>query len=1085
MCCECDRLLAEICGTSLRNVFSCVEAQLTGLKRRAHEGQDSWPGEDVLGPFRKIVMDQKANDVVTGIALTSIQRFIDSNIVLGVEAGDCVCEMLLACSFQTTSAYDCGLVFHRILSCMKSVCRNDMCSETSLGRMLDHVVDEVKVCEQNHRFDLIDTMMLLIECIFRQQGDGIKNKCILDMFYLAEAQAQQGHSTMENAGVCALIHVCRCASRDDDAFETLLVSVCVLVQKYCEASDETRDNFVLVLRLFYDVFSGCFSQYILPFAQCFDVLLEFILNTLEPVTWRQCALRVVEDFLALDHFLFTIYANLDHRPSFPGIFPKLIKVAFNTDLPLNLEVARLLVQPIDNAMELDVQTENQEHEKMCNFVQRFNEKPSQFSSADEYPPCEMARMLMVAPGLSRQSIGDFFGRNKEYCLQTLDCFLKLFDFAKLDFDSAIRTFLASFHIAGEGQIIDRIFGLFAKYFYESHKDSTEFSSVESVHVLSYGWLMLHTAIYNNNVAKKPSLDDFKKMLARQNDGNDFDPQMMETLYKSIKRSQIPVQDELQNKTLGCWRLMIQRQTTMDVHLISEATEGGSNIAFPLFQTVWERSSNFIFEHAEKEHTGAAYEYLTQCLQAAEKYQMTDVADQIVEKFTKFAMDDLAQDTATSSLEFLVSIVKGYGGLVRTAWSKFVQLMIAVYQLDLVPDESLCFTDLSNNSKDTVLRQRILSQRSRRNSTSMFMRFMVKRSASDESPRISVQSELREFVVKTNFHQLPSFTSTFSSEAVDALVQAISSCSKDMETSDSNALYIAYCALLVEKICEAVKRIPSSVCPYYSRLLNKNSSVFVQSLVINYVFMLLMTFVDMSLLDLVGNMEQKAIQDHFEQIERGLCSLVEQHLEQVVRQGQYKSVMKLLSCGLAVESESSRVVFDKLIDAINASDCPTRDFRDFWLPVVQMETSMLVSKQTPSVANHEMRLQTMLLSSYLEEQQWREVFNSVLFPALAYLTTRKERGTSAVTLVKIVMSAFLFALPKLVKSPLFESIWFRLLSLALELCKGESPEEVKEIFANALNVMKSSGAFINARQKMWQLTKSSIEAKFPNIINTVD
>jgi hypothetical protein len=88
------------------------------------------------------------------------------------------------------------------------------------------------------------------------------------------------------------------------------------------------------------------------------------------------------------------------------------------------------------------------------------------------------------------------------------------------------------------------------------------------------------------------------------------------------------------------------------------------------------------------------------------------------------------------------------------------------------------------------------------------------------------------------------------------------------------------------------------------------------------------------------------------------------------------------------------------------------------------------------------------------------------------------------MLKTVTNAFLYAIPVLIKSPLFESMWFRILSLTLDFGKTGTQafkEEIPEILANALKVMQTSKAFLTT--KMWELTKSNIELNFPTLIQT--
>jgi hypothetical protein len=86
----------------------------------------------------------------------------------------------------------------------------------------------------------------------------------------------------------------------------------------------------------------------------------------------------------------------------------------------------------------------------------------------------------------------------------------------------------------------------------------------------------------------------------------------------------------------------------------------------------------------------------------------------------------------------------------------------------------------------------------------------------------------------------------------------------------------------------------------------------------------------------------------------------------------------------------------------------------------------------------------------------------------------------------VVNTFLNALPVLEESPLFESLWFRVLSGVLEFgrapgCDGK--EEVTEMVAVALKVMKAAGAFGPKGQRMWEVTKASIEQVFPDVMTS--
>ena len=74
------------------------------------------------------------------------------------------------------------------------------------------------------------------------------------------------------------------------------------------------------------------------------------------------------------------------------------------------------------------------------FRKEFDEKPKKFIDG-AYNPEKLARLIFTTPDISCESIGDFFGNKSQFCVDTLEKYLELFDFANMDFDDSIRRFL--------------------------------------------------------------------------------------------------------------------------------------------------------------------------------------------------------------------------------------------------------------------------------------------------------------------------------------------------------------------------------------------------------------------------------------------------------------------------------------------------------------------------------------------------------------------------------------------------------------------------------------------------------------------
>ncbi|CAI2737257.1 unnamed protein product [Dicrocoelium dendriticum] len=119
-------------------------------------------------------------------------------------------------------------------------------------------------------------------------------------------------------------------------------------------------------------------------------------------------------------------------------------------------------------------------------------------------PIAIARLLMKQTGLSRQAIGDYFGSlGDPMSTKVLREFLSLIDMKGREVDESIRSMLNHFHPAGESQKISHLVQIFQEVYTAQNPElvSTTFRSKDTIEVLAYSILMLHTDLHNPNLRR--------------------------------------------------------------------------------------------------------------------------------------------------------------------------------------------------------------------------------------------------------------------------------------------------------------------------------------------------------------------------------------------------------------------------------------------------------------------------------------------------------------------------------------------------------------------------------------------------------
>ncbi|OHS97515.1 Sec7 domain containing protein [Tritrichomonas foetus] len=211
-----------------------------------------------------------------------------------------------------------------------------------------------------------------------------------------------------------------------------------------------------------------------------------------------------------------------------------------------------------------------------------------------------ADFLFETAWLDPAGVGEVIGGSKPLNLEILPLFVKHFDFKGQSFETAFRSFLSKFQIPGESQMIDRVMQEFGTKYYNDNTNM--FSCADTVYVLAFSTLMLHTDAHHPNVTHHMTLDEFIRNNRGIDGGHDLPTSFLEELYKGItakkinltagtampniallsQKQQAEVFKERINQTLET----AKQRTTTELHQHRFHRAESPLLVGPMFQCVW-------------------------------------------------------------------------------------------------------------------------------------------------------------------------------------------------------------------------------------------------------------------------------------------------------------------------------------------------------------------------------------------------------------------------------------------------------------------------------------------------------------------
>jgi hypothetical protein len=138
--------------------------------------------------------------------------------------------------------------------------------------------------------------------------------------------------------------------------------------------------------------------------------------------------------------------------------------------------------------------------------------------------------------ISKVVFGEYVGKAKPDREEVLKAFANAHDFAGLQIDEALRTFLGGFKLVGEAQVVDRTMEVFSNRY--CTQNPTAFKSPSTAFVLAFSMCMLNTDAHSVNVAEKMTADGFIRNNRGIDDGDDLPEEVLRGIYTRITAAEI-------------------------------------------------------------------------------------------------------------------------------------------------------------------------------------------------------------------------------------------------------------------------------------------------------------------------------------------------------------------------------------------------------------------------------------------------------------------------------------------------------------------------------------------------------------------
>eukprot|EP00742_Colponemidia_sp_Colp-10_P009616 GILJ01010503.1.p1 GENE.GILJ01010503.1~~GILJ01010503.1.p1 ORF type:complete len:1514 (+),score=239.29 GILJ01010503.1:28-4569(+) len=333
----------------------------------------------------------------------------------------------------------------------------------------------------------------------------------------------------------------------------------------------------------------------------------------------------------------------------------------------------------------------------------------------------MAHFLRNTPGLNKRLVGEYLGSPHKFNHSVLKEFSKLFDFANLALDEALRKFLCAFWLPGEAQQINRIMEVFAEAMIQQNpvSESNPVENSEAAYVLAYSIILLNTDLHKEGVKRKMSCEEFVRNNRGINNGKDFPIEYLTQIYESIRDNEIRMltlhQDDIVagDVHMHKWDGVLQRSKSIGTFTNTSTEEPAGLNERDMFNIIWESSTlatlSLIFEITQDLRiVQLTMDGFHSFARMAVYYDMGEVFNNLVVSLCKYFVkffDKSGDDPILSlysshrsqiALEGMLLIVRQNIDWLRESWTNVLDCILLLHHMQLLPATLVELDDFSDS-----------------------------------------------------------------------------------------------------------------------------------------------------------------------------------------------------------------------------------------------------------------------------------------------------------------------------------------------------------------------------------------------------
>jgi hypothetical protein len=173
-----------------------------------------------------------------------------------------------------------------------------------------------------------------------------------------------------------------------------------------------------------------------------------------------------------------------------------------------------------------------------------------FRSVDCASASRLAKRLFTLDGFKKSDVARHLYKKNDFSRAVAAAYVSLFDFSQLTLIEALRAFMSKFSLVGETQERERILLHFAKRYVQCNESchQSAFKSENGVNALTCAILLLNSDLHGNAVRRRMTVTEFVANLSGMNDGQDFERDVLRSLYQEIRSN--PLKSNLEDVEMG-------------------------------------------------------------------------------------------------------------------------------------------------------------------------------------------------------------------------------------------------------------------------------------------------------------------------------------------------------------------------------------------------------------------------------------------------------------------------------------------------------------------------------------------------------